>query len=85
MIRVLLFPLIMFADVSAATVSEVATGVTASVFEDGTYLVSIQDPAWTFDGNVGLPLEHVSRGGGTDSIGAYDEIGFLYQEGGRNQ
>src|SRR5690348_8023621 len=85
MIRALLFTLLVLADARAATVSELATGITLSVSRNGTYLVSVQDPAWTFGGNIGQPLENVFLGPGKDRIGAYDEINFQYREGGRRQ
>src|SRR5438445_101778 len=83
MIRALLLTLLVFAHARAATVSELATGITLSVSQDGTYLVSVEDPAWAFGGSIGQPLENVLLGPGTDRIGAYDEISFQYREGGR--
>jgi hypothetical protein len=66
----------------AATVWEHDTGITLSVSSSGAYFISVQQPAWTFGGNIGRQLENVRLGPGTDGIGAYDQITFQFVEGG---
>src|SRR5690348_18166219 len=72
--------LVVVACARAATVSEFATGITLSVSLDGAYIISVQDPAWTFGGNIGQPLKSLRLGPGIDRIGAYDEIAFQFQD-----
>src|ERR1051326_2862763 len=66
----------------AATISESATGMAASVFPDGEYLINVQSHAWVFGGAIGRQLEQVRQGAGTDGIGKYDEITFQFGDGG---
>ena len=73
--------LVVVACAHAATVSEVASGITLAVSSDGAYIIRVQDPAWTFGGNIGQPLEGLRLSPGTDRIGAYDEITFQFQDG----
>ena len=78
MTRAFLLTLVLLAPVHAATVSEPLTGITLSVSQQGTYLISVQDPAWTFAGVIGSTLTNVHLDAGKDRIGAYDEIAFQF-------
>ena len=55
------------------------TGVTVQVKYTGAYSITTQRPAWTFSGNVGAPLSHITLNAGTDSLGGYRELAFTYQ------
>src|SRR5215510_3452051 len=85
MIRTL-FPtalaLLVSALADAATISESATGMAASVFPEGGYLINVQNRAWVFGGNIGRQLEKLSQDAGTDGIGKFDEITFQFVDGG---
>ncbi len=53
----------------------------ASLHSDGTYVINVQDPAWTFDGSLSGPPQQMQQTTGTDGIGAYDEITFQLMSG----
>jgi hypothetical protein len=76
-ILVLLFS----ADADAITISESVTGMTASVYQDGTYVIYVQDPSWTFSGSLSGPPQHAQQSTGADGIGTYDEITFQFVGG----
>jgi hypothetical protein len=63
-----------------AEVVDSPTGIKLAVGPDGQYLVTAQDPSWTFGGNLGHPVTNVSVNSGSDGIGAYREITFIYFE-----
>src|SRR5258708_3798967 len=52
-------------------------GLTVAVSPDGSYSVSVPDPAWRFAGSIGSPLSNLATQSGADGIGgAYSEIAF---------
>src|SRR5579871_5659607 len=61
-----------------ATVAEASTGITVTVNPDGTYVITAQDPAWTFGGDIGQPLSNIAVTTGQDGIGTYQKITFDY-------
>ncbi len=73
--------LCVWAGADATTISESATGMQASLYPDGTYVINVQDPAWTFGGGLSRPPQQVHQGTGTDGVGAYDEITFQFVDG----
>ena len=85
MVRAILLTCVAIVYGHAATISEVATGITLSVSPAGGYLISVQDPAWTFAGDAGQPLDDVNVREGVDRIGAYDEVTFGFVGGRRKQ
>ncbi|MFN7921831.1 MAG: hypothetical protein U0Q16_17150 [Bryobacteraceae bacterium] len=66
----------------AAEVSEPSTGVTIRVDESGEWAVSTLDPRWTFAGRVDGPASSIAIRTGSDSVGAYREIGFTFGDQG---
>ena len=58
------------------------TGITLTVSIDGSYSIENQDPAWTFAGNVGVPLSGLIGSTGWDGIGWYRKISFTYAANG---
>jgi hypothetical protein len=63
---------------SATTISETSAGITVTVDPSGPYSIAVSDPAWTFGGDIGRPLTHITVNTGTDNIGDYHEITFNY-------
>lgn len=64
---------------SPTTLPASAAGVTVSVDRTtGTYRVEAKDPAWSFAGTTGSPLERVAAAKGRDAVGAYQEITFRW-------
>jgi hypothetical protein len=66
----------------AETVSVSSTAVQVAVNSAGPYTITVDDPAWTFGGSVGQPLENLSAAPGTDKVGAYREVSFDYTDAG---
>ena len=66
---------------SAARISTPG-GVSVEVDEThGAYSVSTTQPAWTFEGGLNLPLQHVKTSHGHNSIGDYAEVAFEWKAG----
>jgi hypothetical protein len=63
-----------------SAIIESPIGIKLVVEPGGRYLITSQDPAWTFGGDLSRPLINVSIKSGSDSIGAYREIAFSYFE-----
>lgn len=62
------------------TSSAHAPGVlTATMQPTGAYSVSMQNPAWTFAGNLGVAVSNISQSTGTDNNGAFTKVQFTYQ------
>src|SRR5262249_33931376 len=76
--------LLYFASVShaAVTVSEPASGLSASVAEGGDYFIRVQNFDWSFEGSLPGPLQQIRKAIGSDGIGAYDEIDFAFVDNG---
>jgi hypothetical protein len=81
MIRLLFVSILLSVGAFATTIAESATGMRASLYPDGTYVIYVQDPPWTFGGSLSGAPQQVQQKGGTDSIGAYDEITFQFADG----
>jgi hypothetical protein len=47
----------------------------------GAYSVTVPNLAWTFSGNIGVPLDNLQVGTGADALGGYSEISFDFQAG----
>jgi hypothetical protein len=54
-------------------------GLTVSVDSGGSYQVLVPDLNWSFSGATGSPLANITVSTGTDSLGAFQEIGFDFQ------
>jgi hypothetical protein len=53
------------------------SGLTVSVSADGSYAISLPNPAWQFSGTIGSPLMNLAITSGTDNAGgAFSEIAF---------
>lgn len=59
------------------------SGITARVDADGSaYEITYEPRRWTFAGRIGLQaFPNISTNRGTDRIGDYSEISFLYADG----
>ena len=53
-------------------------GLRVSVYNSGRYEVTASGPGWIFGGAVGVHLDAVTVGSGSDSIGAWQEISLYY-------
>ncbi len=62
----------------AATLPENASGVSVQVNTNGDYEIVTREPAWTFGGTVGYPIEEIKTTSGRDAIGAYQEVTFRW-------
>lgn len=60
---------------------ERSTGITVTVDPSGRYAIAVQDPAWTFGGEIGSPLTDLEVNQGMDNIGEFQEIAFNYTVG----
>ncbi|HXT09999.1 MAG TPA: hypothetical protein VN873_00400 [Candidatus Angelobacter sp.] len=49
--------------------------------ENGHYELTSTHPAWTFAGSVDAPVKNIKTSHGHDSIGAYQQIAFKWQQG----
>jgi hypothetical protein len=61
-------------------VTEPGTGITLSVDTEGPYSVALENPSWTFAGDLERPLQNVIVNEGSDAIGSYKEITFEYDD-----
>jgi hypothetical protein len=65
-----------------AKASAPASGLSAEVSADGgDYRITAKDPAWTFGGSLGNPLNNVTTNRGRDGVGDYEQIAFEWQAG----
>lgn len=53
-------------------------GITMSVAPDGSFSITTQNPAWTFGGTVGVPLNEIVSSDGKDGVGAFEKFSFEY-------
>jgi len=53
-------------------------GMAISLGPDGTYTVASSAPAWTFSGSVAQLPSNVAIAAGSDAIGGYSELRFVY-------
>src|SRR5580704_5106220 len=60
----------------AAALPESRSGISVLVNTNGDYEVRSREPAWTFGGNVGSPVQGIETATGQDAIGAYREVTF---------
>ena len=81
MTRGVVLTILLAVSAQAVTVSESANGIALSVSEAGGYIITTQDPAWTFAGYVGQRLEDLQSVSSQDRLGAYDEIRFRFSTG----
>lgn len=66
----------------AAAVSSPQTGLSVRVdARSGDYQIVSEDPAWTFGGGLGFPLESVTVNRGHDKLGGYQQIAFEWRDG----
>ena len=63
----------------AATSIWGARGLAVSVDVGGAYDIQVTDPAWSFGGNVGVPISNLATVTGSDSGGDFSEITFDFQ------
>lgn len=63
---------------AAATLPEARSGIGVQVSTNGDYEISSHEPAWTFGGGVGYPIEEIKTASGQDAIGAYQEVTFRW-------
>ena len=49
-----------------------------SVAPDGSFLITTQNPAWTFGVTVGVPLDEIASSDGRDGVGTYEQLSFQY-------
>ncbi len=64
------------------SVSESSPSATVTVHPEGSYIIAVNEPTWTFAGDTGRPLSNLAAGTGRDGIGEYREVRFTYSEGG---
>ena len=55
--------------------------IKVTVDPGGAYSVTVPDMAWTFSGNIGVPLTNLQTGSSADALGGYSEISFDFQSG----
>jgi hypothetical protein len=59
-----------------------ASGLSAQLNrEDGCYRITAKDPAWTFGGSLGFPLNKITTSQGRDGVGGFTQIAFEWQDG----
>jgi hypothetical protein len=61
-----------------AMLPEARNGISVQVETNGEYTIRFPDPAWTFGGTVGHPIQGISTVSGRDTIGAYHEVTFRW-------
>ncbi len=70
------------AQAGVVSISDAATGLSLRVDEArGSYEVTWKNPAWAFEGNLGVPLKDAVASSGSDVVGAYQQIAFTWQTG----
>src|SRR5579862_8377146 len=62
----------------AVTLPETKSGIGVVVTTNGDYEIRSREPAWTFAGGVGSPLDDVKTSSGHDGIGDYQEVTFRW-------
>src|SRR5271154_4838223 len=55
-----------------------SAGTMISVTPEGSFVVTMEAPAWTFAGAVGAPLSQITSSVGKDGVGSYQKISFQY-------
>jgi len=70
---------------NATTLTDVSTGIELTVQPGGTFTINVHQPAWTFGGEIGQPLNNLSPRSGMDEIGRYREIVFHYAQDGARE
>ena len=63
---------------AAVTLPETQRGVSVEVHTNGDYEIRAREPAWTFGGNVGYPIQEIKTSSGQDTVGAYQEVTFRW-------
>lgn len=61
---------------AAPTLPDAPCGISVQVDTNGTYEIRAREPAWTFAGTVGYPIEGIKTASDHDRIGAYHEVTF---------
>ena len=59
---------------AVVTLPETQGGVSVQVNTNGDYEIRVREPAWTFGGNVGYPIQEIKTSSGQDAIGSYQEV-----------
>jgi hypothetical protein len=55
------------------------------VSSSGKYEIEVLKSGWRFAGTLGVPATHLGRRSGSDKIGSYQEVRFLYQDSGQRE
>jgi hypothetical protein len=55
--------------------------IAVTVDPSGSYSVTVPDPAWSFSGSIGVPLNNLQNNSSADSLGGYSEVSFDFQAG----
>ena len=77
----MLFP-VSFAFAQSETVLSSHSGVSAQLdAATGNYSISADNPNWSFSGTLTSPASGVRKAAGQDSIGAYQQLTFTWQNG----
>jgi len=63
---------------AAVTLPETKGGVVVQVNTNGDYEIRAREPAWTFGGSVGYPIQEIKTASGRDAIGMYQEVTFRW-------
>ena len=63
---------------AAVMLPETQSGVSVQVNTNGDYEIRAREPAWTFGGNVGYPIQEIKTSSGQDAIGSYQEVTFRW-------
>jgi uncharacterized protein (TIGR03437 family) len=61
-------------------ISKSSAGITVTVSALGSYIIAVQDPPWSFAGDVGQPVTSLALANGNDAVGSYQEISFSYTD-----
>jgi hypothetical protein len=58
---------------------EASREISAQVHTNGQYVIQAREVGWTFEGNIGYPLQDIRTEPGRDSIGAYVATSFRWR------
>jgi hypothetical protein len=57
---------------------QTSSGTTLSVTPDGSFLITTENPSWSFGGTVGVPLNQIVSSLGKDGAGSFQKLSFQY-------